>query len=892
MIDYYNITPAEALNILNTTKKGLTNEEAQKRLFEYGPNILSKEKKLTALKIFLSQFKNAFLLLLIFAAVISFSIGEKIEGTVIIGILLLNSIMGFVQEYRAEKAMEALEKLSAPTAKVIRNNQETKIPAAEVVLGDILVLEAGDIVPADSRIIEASSLHIDESSLTGESVPSKKVIDTYQTGTSVADQENMAFAGTIVTYGKGLTVVTATNMKTEIGKIATIIQKTPDTQTPLQKKFKQLAQQISVISALLIITVLITGTMSGTQTFASMLIFVLALTVSTIPNSLPIIVTISLAIGAKRLAKKNMLIKKLSAAESLGATTIICTDKTGTLTKNQMTVTHIYVDNKTITITGTGYQPQGTFMHNQQQINPRKLDLLLKIGYLCNNAKLTTKDGRYEVIGDPTEGALIVVGKKAGIKDEHIYDDYKIVEELPFDSDRKCMSVICKNTQTKHTEAYVKGAPDILLESCTTILINGKIKKLTQNDKQKILATNTKYANQALRVLAMAYKDVTKQKKYTINTVEKDLTFVGLTGMIDPPRNEVEHAIKECEDAGIQVMMITGDHAITAQAVARQIGLYKKGDTILTGTEIDQLTDKELETIIDHVRIVARALPIQKTRIVDALQKKGHIVAMTGDGVNDAPALKKADIGIAMGITGTDVAKETAKAILVDDNFATIVNAIAEGRNIYDKMMKSAMYLLSCNAGEIISVFATIMMNFPLPLLPLQLLLLNILTDDFPALGLGLEAMEEDVMKQPPRNPKEKPIHAKNLVSIIIFGLIMGAGTLAMFVQYKDTDLTKAQTIAFTTLVMFQMFAVLSSRTFHHSPKSLNPLTNKLLTSGICLSILLQIIVLNWQPLQTIFGTTTLTLKEWLMIIGISSIGFIAMEASKFFVHPIQNKSG
>lgn len=889
MIDYYNITPAEALNVLNTTKKGLTDEEAQKRLFEYGPNILSKEQKLTALKIFLSQFKNAFLLLLIFAAVISFSIGETLEGTVIIGIILLNSILGFVQEYRAEKAMEALEKLSAPTAKVIRNGQETKIPAAEVVPGDIIVLEAGDIVPADSRIIEASSLHIDESSLTGESVPSKKITDTHPTGTSIADQENIAFMGTTVTYGKGLTAVTATNMKTEMGKIAASIQKTPDTPTPLQTKFKQLAQQIGMITAVLIITVLITGTMSGTQTFASMLIFVLALTVSTIPNSLPIIVTVSLAMGAKRLVKKNMLIKKLPAAESLGATTIICTDKTGTLTKNQMTVTHIYTDDKTITVTGTGYQPQGTFMHNQQQINPRKLDLLLKIGYLCNNAKLTTKDARYDIVGDPTEGALIVLGKKAGIKDEHIHEDYKIVEELPFDSDRKCMSVICKCRQK--TEAYVKGAPDILLESCTTILTNGKIKKLTQKDKQKILATNTKYANQALRVLAMAYKDVSRQKKYTVNTVENNLTFAGLVGMIDPPRDEVQHAIKECEDAGIQVMMITGDHAITAQAVAQQIELYKKGDIILTGTEIDKLTDTELETMIDHVRIVARALPIQKTRIVDALQKKGHVVAMTGDGVNDAPALKKADIGIAMGITGTDVAKETAKAILVDDNFATIVNAIAEGRNIYDKMIKSAMYLLSCNAGEILSVFAAIMMNFPLPLLPLQLLLISILTDDFPALGLGLESMEEDVMKQPPRNPKEKPIHTKNLVSITLFGLIMGAGTLAMFIQYKDTDLTKAQTIAFTTLVMFQMFAVLSSRTFHHSLKSLNPLTNKLLASGICLSILLQIIILYSPPLQTIFGTTMLTLKEWLMIIGISSIGFIAMEASKFFVHPIQNKT-
>ncbi|MBI4140208.1 cation-translocating P-type ATPase [Candidatus Woesearchaeota archaeon] len=891
MVDYYNVTSAEALSILNTSKKGLASEEAQKRLFEYGPNILYKEKRFTAIKLFISQFKNTFLLLLILAAAISFIVGQTVEGTVIIGILFLNAILGFVQEYRAEKAVEALEKLSAPTAKVMRDGNKTKIPAIEVVPGDILVLEAGDIVPADSRIIEASSLHIDEASLTGESMPSRKVTDIFKIGTSIADQENMAFMGTTVTYGKGIAVVTATSMKTEMGKIAATIQKTPDTPTPLQTKFKQLAQQIGIITVILIITVLTTGTLSGTQTFAHMLIFVLALTVSTIPNSLPIIVTVSLAMGAKRLAKKNMLIKKLSAAESLGATTIICTDKTGTLTKNQMTVTNIYADNKTISVTGTGYTPKGTFVFNNRPIPPKKIELLLKIGYLCNNAKLTQKDGRYDIIGDPTEGALIVLGKKGGLNEDHIHEDYKIIEELPFDSDRKRMSVICQNTHSKTTEAYTKGAPDVLLHLCTTMLSNGKIKKLTQKDKQKILATNTRYANSALRVLALAYKDVSKLRKYSVDAVEKDLTFVGLVGMIDPPRDEVSHAIKECEDAGIKVMMITGDHALTAEAVAKQIGLYKKGDIILTGNDVDKLTDKELETMIDKVCIVARALPIQKTRIVDALQKKGHVVAMTGDGVNDAPALKKADIGIAMGITGTDVAKETAKAILVDDNFATIVNAVAEGRNIYDKMLKSAMYLLSCNAGEIISVFAAIMLNFPLPLLPLQLLLISILTDDFPALGLGLEAMEEDVMKLPPRNPKEKPIHTKNLVSILLFGLIMSAGTLAMFVQYKDVDLTKAQTIAFTTLVLFQMFAVISSKTFHHSAKALNPLTNKLLITGISLSILLQITVLHWQPLQLIFGTTALTLKEWLAIIGISSIGFIAMEASKFLVHPTQNKS-
>ncbi|MFH1641965.1 MAG: cation-translocating P-type ATPase [Nanoarchaeota archaeon] len=884
MVDhYYAIKPQEVIRILNSSDSGLSEKEAKKRLADYGVNELQKEKKITRFSIFVNQFRNALLILLVFAGVLSLTLGEKIESIAIFGIVLLNAILGYIQEYRAEKAIEALKKISAPEAKVLRDGKTLKIKAREVVPGDILMLEAGDIVSADSRIIESSSLQIDEASLTGESVPSKKLVDTLKEGVSIVDQENMSFMGTIVTYGKGKSIVTSTGMNTELGKIATSIQTTKEAKTPLQVKFEQLAKQIGLVVVVLIIIVLVSGILQGMLSFSKMILFALALTVSTIPNSLPIIVTVSLSMGTKRLAKQNMLIKKLPAAESLGAATIICSDKTGTLTKNQMTITNIYTNDEVINVTGTGYEPKGNLFSGNMTVNPKKIELLLRIGYLCNNAKHVKNENKYQIIGDPTEGSLIVLGKKGNLNDRQLNNNFTLVDELPFDSERKRMTVIYKNKLTKKIEAYVKGAPDLMLKKCNRIIENGKVRKLTTNDKQKILEMNNSFAEKALRVLGLAYSELTPIRKYALENVEKELIFVGLVGMIDPPRDEVKDAVTKCSEAGIEVMVITGDQAITTKAVAKQIGLFKEGDIILTGADIERMTDLDLMKKIDSVRIIARALPIQKLKVVEALKKKGHIVAMTGDGVNDAPALKKADIGIAMGITGTDVTKEVAKATLVDDNFATIVNAIGEGRNIYDKMIKSAKYLLSCNAGEITCVFMAIMLKFPLPLLPLQILLMNLLTDDLPALGLGFETSEEDIMKRPPRNPNEKPISRRVFISIVMFGLIMGLGTLYMFTMYKDYDLSKAQTIAFTTLVMFQMFAVISSRTLHFSIKELNPFTNIWLIGAVSLSVLIQIAVIYWPPLQLIFGTVALTGMEWFRIIVMSSMGFIFMELSKIF---------
>jgi Ca2+-transporting ATPase len=640
--------------------------------------------------------------------------------------------------------------------------------------------------------------------------------------------------------------------------------------------------QIGLICIVLVLFVFGLGIFQGIE-LTEILLISLTLIVSTLPNSLPLVVTVGLTMGSQRLAKQNMLIKRLPAAESLGAATIICTDKTGTLTKNQMTAVKIYTDEKTFDVSGIGYEPVGNIYLKKNKIETKVAEVALKIGYLCNNARLSTAGNRFDIIGDPTEGALVVLGVKGGVDKSCNSHNYHLLKELPFDSDRKMMSKIFDNKKQDAKEAYIKGAPDIVVDLCTKILDNGVARKINSDDKARIHQANESFGREALRVLALAYRDVSHIDKFSIGTVEKDMVFVGLVGMIDPPREEVRPAIEKCYDAGIEVMMITGDHPVTAKAVSEHIGLFKKGDLVLTGEEIDRMTDKELDRKLDKIRIIARALPIQKSRIVSLLQKKGHIVAMTGDGVNDAPALKKADIGIAMGVTGTDVAKSVAKATLLDDNFATIVNAIETGRNIYDSLIRSAKFFLSCNSGEIYSVLIALMLNFPLPLIPLQLLLMNMLTDNLPALGLGFEVPEEGIMKRKPRDPKEQPLSNRMLISINIFGILMSLGTLTLFLLYYKTDVGLARTVAFTTLVMFQMFAVISSRTLLPSLRHLNLSTNPWLLGGMCLAVLIHLAVLYYPPLQSLFGTVALAKGDWVKIIAVSSSGFILMELSKFF---------
>ncbi|MEM4637514.1 MAG: cation-translocating P-type ATPase [Candidatus Woesearchaeota archaeon] len=880
---YYDESVKDVFLRLNTDSKGISDKEASFRLSKYGFNEIGDKTKTSIFKILLNQFKNFLIIMLIFASILSLSLGELPDFIGIVCIITLTVLLGFIQEYRAEKAIESLKKIAAPYAKVIRDGEEKKIPAKELVVGDIVVLEEGDVVPADLRLTEVFELKIDESSLTGESNPVFKKTEPIKENVIVNDQTNMAFMGTVVTFGKGKGVVVNTGMNTEFGKIASSIGEIDEQTTPLQEKFEKMAKQLTIIVLSLVVLVFLMGMLTLKISLLTLFLFSLSLAVAAVPSSLPAIVTISLGLGAKRLATKNMIVKRLPAAESLGSVTVICSDKTGTITKNQMTVTKIYYNNRIIDVTGAGYEPKGEFYIGNKKLSDKELsnlEILFRIGYLCNNSKLVY-DKRWSIIGDSTEGSLIVLAKKFS-EEKYFEDNFNKLYELAFDSDRKLMSVIYENLKSKKTEAYVKGAPDMLLDACDKILINGKIRKITKKDKDEILRQNNLFAEQSLRVLGLAYREI-NTKKYSVKNVENQLVFVGLVGMIDPPRDNISEAIAQCKEAGIKVVMITGDHPTTAKAIAKQIGLLQEGDIVMTGSELNNLSDKELGEQIESIRIIARAMPIQKTRIVDALQKKGHVVAMTGDGVNDAPALKKADVGIAMGITGTDVSKEVAKTILVDDNFNTIVNAVSEGRTIYDKIIKSTKYLLACNVGEIVSVLLAILLRFPLPLLPLQILLMNLLTDGIPALGLGSEAAEDDVMRRPPRDPKDNPITREMLYLILIFGFAMGIGTIFVFSIYLDKGLPYAQTMAFTTLVMFEMFAVMSARSFA-SFKKINPLSNKWLALAILSSVSLQLAVIYIAPLQKIFGTVSIGLNDWIVILIVASFGFILMEISKFFV--------
>lgn len=884
----YAMDLKEVIKALSAFDTGLSSEEAKRRLWHFGKNVLPEQERESCFKLFIDQFNNALIWLLVFATVLSLILGQAVEAAAMAVIILITAVLGFIQEYHASKAIEALKKAQARTARVLRDGQVTNIASSEVVPGDIMLIEEGDILAADARLTEVAFLRIDEASLTGESLPSTKVTRPFKLGTSLADQEDMAFAGTVVVYGKGKGIVTSTGIHTQLGYIARNLKEHEDVKTPLQIRFTQMARQIGVVAMVLIAAVFVIGVLHGFSV-SMMLITALSLTAATIPNALPVIVAVGLAFGAKSLAKRRLLVKRLPAAESLGSVTMICTDKTGTLTKNQMTVTRVFADGEVVTVTGSGYSPKGEFLLGQQKVDHKRWGLLCRIGSLCNNARLVERDSRFEVVGDPTEGALIVLGRKAGFDELAEKDRLKGRVEIPFDSDRKRMAVVCSDRSG--STAYVKGAPESLLPLCSKYCDNGKVIALTKKKRAEITAMNERFAGEALRVLALAYRTIPpsiKKDDWSIEEVERDLVFVGLAGMMDPPREGVSHAVQKCARAGIKVMIITGDNAVTAKAVAESIGLFKQGDIILTGEELDQLSDEALAKRICSVRIIARALPIQKSRVVVALKRNGHIVAMTGDGVNDSPALKDADIGIAMGITGTDVAREVAKAVLVDDNFATIVNGIEEGRTIYDKIIKSARYLLSCNVGEITVVLAAVSVGMPVPMLPLQILLMNVLTDNVPALGLGLESPEESVMDRPPRDPGSPPITPTLFASILLFGVIMGIATLIVFSEHLKEGLPHARTIAFTTLVMVEMFAVQSSRSLSFSWRKLNPFSNMWLSGAVLLSILLQLLVIYWHPMNRVFGTTPLSATDWVWVLGVSAMGFVLMEIGKYVLPGFQ----
>lgn len=882
--------------------QGLTEEEAGERRKTSGYNELSEGVKISPVALFLNQFKDFMVLVLLGATLISGLLGEYLDAVTIVAIIFINGILGFIQEFRAERSLRALKQLSAPTTRVVRDGKVIHIAARELVPGDVVLVESGDRVPADVRWIETNSCSVEESALTGESMPvNKHSAAILEEEVPLGDQKNIGFMGTMVTRGTARGVVIRTGMETEMGKIADLIQNTESQETPLQHRLEQLGKILIGVSLGLTILVVVAGILHG-QPVPGMFLAGVSLAVAAIPEGLPAIVTIALALGVQRMIKRKAIVRKLPSVETLGCASVICSDKTGTLTQNKMTVTRVWLGGRTMEVTGQGYEPAGQILLKGKPIELRSdqaLRRLLQVGGLCNNAEIietaqeesrSRRKGKeaepaavWELKGDPTEGALLTLASKMGLTQTSLANMYQRDKEFPFDSTRKLMSVIVSHQGGRLL--CTKGAPDVLLDKCTYILWDGNVVPLTPTLRQKVLGANEKMASEALRVLGLAYRDLRPHDRPESETeAECQLIFIGLTGMIDPPRKEVRDAISKCRRAGIKTVMITGDHRTTAEAIAAQLGILPRNGLSMTGQELARLDDKELDARVDQTYVYARVSPEHKLRIVKSLQRKGHVVAMTGDGVNDAPAIKAADIGIAMGITGTDVSKEASSLILSDDNFSTIVAAIEEGRSIYENIRKFIRYLLASNVGEILTMFFAMMMGLPLPLAPIQILWVNLVTDGLPAMALGVDQPEKDLMEQKPRGAKEN-IFARRLGwKIISRGFLIGLCTLGAFwltlriAPNDPAQLAKAQSVAFATLVMAQLIHVFdcrSSRSIFHR----NPLQNKSLVLAVASSVLLMLGVMYIEALQPIFKTVPLGLKEWALTLVAAGIPTFLMGA-------------
>ena len=881
----HSMEKEQLLESLKVTEAGLSTEEAERRLQEFGPNELVMKKGVSPIQIFFGQFKDIFVIMLLIAIGISVAINEIVDAATIGTIVFLNAIVGFIQEYRSEKAMEAMKKLTAPKARILRNGKEMVIPSRNVVPGDIVLLEAGDRIPADARLLKVVDLKTDEAILTGESTAVSKLDGVLDEKTPVADRKNSVFMATHITYGRGKAVITSTGMGTEFGKVAKMVQSVEKVDTPLKAKLTKFAKKLGIIIVVMCFIIFllelyelfVLGTSEISDIINAFEISI-ALAVSAVPEGLPAVVTVSLALGARELAKRNVLIRKLSSAETLGATDIICSDKTGTLTKGEMTVRKIYANNKMIDVTGAGYEPKGDFLLNGVPIDPKEdthLNLLLKASTLCSNASY---DGQ-KVIGDTTEGALIVAAAKAGITKTDLDNSYSRLQEVPFTSERKRMAAVHRSPEGE-VFSYVKGAVEILLDRSEHILKGGKTVRLTKKEKEKILKTNEEMANQALRVLAIAYKELPKNEngKYSEEELESNLIFIGLTGMIDPPRDEAKGANELCRKAGIKTVMITGDHKLTAVAIAKELGIME-GDMALTGAELDKLSDEEFDKIVEEASVYARVSPEHKLRIVRALKKKGHIVAMTGDGVNDAPALKQADIGIAMGITGTDVTREAADMVLADDNFATIVTAIEGGRAIYDNIRKFSFFLLRSNFDELLVIGLFALLGLELPLAAGMILWINLITDGGPALALSLDPPQKDLMDRPPRDPNEGILHGRFASILASFVTqFLGTGVLFFVVFYvwgggAATALPRARTMAFVQATLRELMVVWNCRSERKNAFRVGFTSNKFLLVAVVASALLTILV----PFTGLFGTTPLSLMDWAIVLPLSCSGLLIL---------------
>lgn len=871
----------EILSLLQTDlDKGLSLDQVKQKQQEFGPNQLTEHKGPSALTIFIDQFRDFIIWVLVGAAVVSGLLKEWVDAIAIIAIVIINAILGFIQEYRAEKSLAALKKLSSPSSKTIRGGTHKNIPSNELVPGDIIELEAGDNVPADSRIAWiTSNFSVAEASLTGESSPVPKTsIILPEEEIPLAERANMVYAGTSVVSGRAKAIVTSIGMGTELGKIAGMIQEIEKETTPLQKKLEEFGKWIVYLCFILVAVVFLLEWLRGGK-ILDIFLTAVSLAVAAIPEGLPAVVTIALALGVQRMVARHAIIRKLPAVEALGCATVICSDKTGTLTKNEMTVQAICADGKIFKVTGIGYAPQGTFMLDDKQIQPADFPGLVKalnIGVLCNGAKLVEDKGTYKIVGDPTEGSLLTAAAKASIIKSEKEKEFEFIDEIPFDSNRKKMSIIRKKGDT--ILAYAKGAPDVILSDCTG---------LSEEEKIRILKVNNDLTDSAMRVLAVAYKEMNNIKKSDISadTAETDLTFAGLMAMIDPPRMEVKKAVEECKTAGIKTVMITGDHRNTAVAIGRELGIFETDSLSITGDELDKMSDEQLQDKIENIPVFARVAPEHKLRIVRAWRSRSQIVAMTGDGVNDAPAVKEADIGVAMGITGTDVTKEVSDMIVTDDNFASIVNAVEEGRGIYDNIRKFIHYLLSCNAGEIFVMFISSLIGMPVPLLPIHILWVNLVTDGLPALALGVDPIAKDIMDRPPRPVRESVITKQTAYTMLLQGSFIAVCTLLAFsfVYYIEKEgLESARSAAFIVLACSQLFHSFNCRNLKISLFKIGVFTNSSLILAALFSFLLQMMVIYTPFFQKIFKTVPLGMFDWVLVITISSFPLWAMEIVKY----------
>ena len=854
-------------------KTGLSSSEAKTRLEKYGPNSIESSNKKSMLQKILDQIIDPMVILLIVASIISAFTGDKIEAIIIIAIVIVNAIMSIYQEGQAEDSVAALQKMSSPEATVLRDGKRGKVKAEELVPGDIVILETGDIIPADIRLLDSRNLKIDESSLTGESVAVEKdANEEYNEEVGIGDRKNSAYSSSIVTYGHGEGLVTSTGSNSEIGKIATSLDSVEEKQTPLQKQLNELSKKLAILVIIVCALVFVVGYFRSNMTWLENFMVAVSLAVAAIPEGLTAVVTIVLSIGMNRMVEKKAIVKNLVSVETLGSTTAICSDKTGTLTQNEMTITKIFTDFKEFDVDGSGYVPEGNISHQGQVIDSHdQIKLLMTISSLSNDANLIERSGTYEITGDPTEGAMLTLSEKWGIVQEDLNEAHPRIDEIPFDSERKMMTTFHNIEDSFY--AMTKGAPDIIIKNSSKIMIDGKLEDFTEDKKKEVLEENTKLAKQALRVMAYAFKpyETLEGEELTTENIEREMVFVGLTGMIDPPRPEAKAAVEECHRSGIDVIMITGDYFETALAIAKDLGIAEREDQAMQGSELNNKSEEEIREIVKTKRIFARVSPQNKVQLVNALQANGNIVAMTGDGVNDAPAIKNADIGISMGITGTDVAKDTADMILVDDNFATIVNAVEEGRVIFSNIKKFVSFLLSCNIAEVLIVFLSILFGLPSPLTPIQLLWLNLVTDAFPALALGVEPAEADIMERPPRDPHQGILSGETGRGVIFQSIAITIAVLASYIiglkYIFPGNIEGAHTMVFATLITSELLRAFSVRSEKYTLRELGWFSNKNLVKANLLSFALLLLVMYVPVLRNLFELEFISWQWWIILL-------------------------